>query len=106
MAIATTRAARPAPARRLPSWRAAAVPTRTGDTEAASVAGRAASHQTLAGVRPLGPLGKLGEVGWALVDVCVTSLLGLLAHVVEERGITGQLLDARQAIVGGVHAGL
>src|SRR5438067_1019598 len=103
MAIATTSAARPGSSRAPPSCTATAVPTRTGDTLAASVAGRAASHQMRPGLRALR---EPGEVRLALVDVGVAALLRLLAHVVEERGITGQLLDARQPVVGGVHAAL
>src|SRR3981081_3014083 len=87
----------------MPSWTAAAVPARTGDTDAASVAGRAASHQTRAG---LGPPGEAGEVRPALLDVRVTALLRLLAQVVQQRRVAGELLDAGQAVVGGVHAGL
>src|SRR5438270_5236786 len=117
MAIATTRAPIPAPKRAPPPCTATAVPTSTGETEAARVAGRAASHQTRAGVRAgristtctrgvLGTLGELREVRLVLVDVGVATLLRLLAQVVEERGVAGQLLDARQPIVGGVQAGL
>src|SRR5215471_2073087 len=103
MAIATTSAPRPGSVRTAPSWTATAVPARTAETATASVAGRAAIHQTSAA---LGALGELGEVGLALLDVGVTALLRLLAQVVEQRGVAGQLLDAGQAVVRGVHPGL
>src|SRR3954447_25300611 len=49
-----------------------------------------------------GTLGELVEVGLALLEVGALALLRLLAHVVEERGIAGELLDAGEAIVGRV----
>src|SRR5438270_13951142 len=100
MATATTRAPRPGSTRTCPSWTATAVPARTGATDAASVAGRAASHQMLRAS------GEPAELGLALLDVGVTPLLGLLAEVVEQRGVARQLLDAGQPVVGGVHARL
>src|SRR5436309_2729038 len=89
----------------VPSVPASAVPTSTGATAAGSVRGRAATSQSLSGVRS-GALREPGEVGLALLDVCVTTLLGLLRHVEEEVGVVCQLLDAAQAVLGGVEAGL
>src|SRR5262249_20869411 len=43
------------------------------------------------------------KVWFALLDVGVTALLGLLAQVVEERRVPGQLLDAGQTVVRRVH---
>src|SRR5579864_4179271 len=114
MASPTTRAATPAHHRAPPSWTAIAVPARTGDTEAASVAGRTADHQTrgalMAGaaaiIEELRPLREFREVRLSLLDVSVATLLRLFAHVVEQRGVAGELLDAGQAVVGGVEAGL
>src|SRR5439155_4203818 len=115
MATPTTSASKPGPSLECPSWTATAVPSSTGDTDAASVAGREAIHQTWdfvgAGrappsVTPLGPAGEAREVRFALLDIGVSPLLRLLAHVVEEGGVAGQLLDAGQAVVGRVHARL
>src|SRR5579864_6376193 len=80
-----------------------AVPVRTGATDAASVAGRTADHQTRPG---LGTLGEPGEVGFAFLDVCVPAFLGLFAQVVEERRVARQLLDSGEAIVRRVEPGL
>src|SRR6266700_4403778 len=106
MATATTSAPRPGSVRTRPSWTATAVPARTGATEAASVAGRAADHQTRAarGAGRSGSLREPGEVGLALLDVGVTALLSLLAEVVQQRGVAGQLLDAGEPVVRRVHA--
>src|SRR5690348_668311 len=95
-------------------WTATAVPTRTGETEAASVAGRTADHQTrarlgtgaAATVIASGSFRKAGKVRLSLLDVGVASLLRLFAHVVEQGRVAGQLLDPGQPVVGGVHAGL
>src|SRR5439155_26567127 len=127
MAMATTRAPMPGSVRMRWSWAAMAAPASTGDTEAARVAGRVASHQTASALRlglpPLPPFGdpppwsggggsggevsgsfgESGEIGLSLLEVGVTAFLGLLAHVVEQRRVSGQLLDPRQAVVGGVH---
>src|SRR6059036_1208713 len=89
----------------VPSVPASEVPTSTGATAAGSVRGRAATSQSLSGVRS-GALRELGEVGLALLLVRVTSLLGLLRHVEEEVRVVCQLLDAAQAVLGGVEAGL
>src|SRR5689334_12918171 len=114
MPRATTRAARPAAGRAPPAWMAIAVPVSTGATDAASVAGRTADHQTRAALRRgtaatamrLRPLGELGEVGLSLLHVCVAPFLRLFAQVVEERRIARELLDAGQAVVGGVETRL
>src|SRR5256885_4884095 len=93
MAMATTSAPRPGSVRTCWSWTAMTVPASTGETEAASVAGRAANHHMRAGVgfrsaplRPLGApppasrggesgaLGGAGEVGFPLLDVGVTEI--------------------------------
>src|SRR5438105_11971659 len=103
MAMATTSAPRPGSVRMRWSWAAMAAPASTGETEAASVAGRAASHQTAKALRAFG---ESREVGLSLLEVGVTAFLGLLTHVVQQRRVSGQLLDARQAVVGGVHPGL
>src|SRR4051812_37324318 len=109
----TSNARRPAHQRAPPSWTAIAVPTRTGATEAARVAGRTADHQTWNGLRAgvatdiaSGPFGKLREVRRAFLNVGVATLLRFLAHVVKERRVARELLDAGEAVVGGVHAGL
>src|SRR5436305_8159939 len=46
------------------------------------------------------------EVRLALLHVRVPPLLGLLAHVEEEIGVVRELLDAGEAVLGGVEAGL
>src|SRR5436309_1260724 len=79
--------------------------TATGATAAGSVRGRAATSHSRSGVRS-GALREPGEVGLALLLVGVTSLLGLLRHVEEEVGVVRELLDAREAVLGGVEAGL
>src|SRR5437764_11988739 len=89
----------------VPSVPASAVPTSTGATAAGSVRGRAATSQSLSGVRS-GALREPGEGGLALLDVWVTTLLGLLRHVEEEVGVVGELLDAGEPVLRGVEAGL
>src|SRR6266545_4342124 len=112
MASATTSASRPAHHRAPPSCTAAAVPARTGATDAARVAGRTADHQTSDGRRvcaaviELRALGKLGEVRLAFLHVGVATFLRLVAHVVEERRVARELLDAGKPVVGGVEPGL
>src|SRR2546421_11250631 len=91
--------------RNVPSPMASDVPASTGATAAGSVRGRAATSQSLSGVRS-GALREPGEVGLALLLVGVTSLLGLLRHVEEEVRVVRELLDAREAVLGGVEAGL
>src|SRR5262252_2058176 len=96
----TTSAAMPAPKLAPPSWTATAVPASTAATEAASVAGLTADHQTLRA------LGELSEIGLPLLDVSVSALLRFLAHVVKERRVAGELLYAGQSVVRRVHARL
>src|SRR5947209_1197487 len=111
--MATTRAPMPAHHRAPPSWTAIAVPMSTGATDAARVAGRTADHHTLvalgavsvAAATALRALRELGEIGLSLLDVRVATLLRLVAHVIEERRVAGELLDAGEPVVGGVHAG-
>src|SRR3954466_9637955 len=108
-----------------PSEPARAVPTSTGATAAGSVRGREATSQSRSGLtappRCLGPrswgrrrrldlrsraLRELAEVGLALLAVGVASLLRLLRHVEEEVGVVRELLDAGEAVLGRVEAGL
>src|SRR5437764_4012118 len=81
------------------------VPTSTGATAAGRVRRRAAITQ-MRTAPTLSPLGKAGEVRRALLAVGVASLLCLLACVKEEVGVMRELLDAAQAVLGGVEAGL
>src|SRR5260370_42450493 len=96
----------------LPSWMATAVPASTGATEAASVAGRNADHQTRPGVSAgavaitSGSLWKLRKVRLPFLYVRVAAFLRLFAHVIEKRGVTRELLHARQPVVGRVEARL
>src|SRR5437899_10608010 len=101
MNSAPSSAARNANGSNVPSPNASEVPTSTGATAAGSVRTRAAMTQMRTALT-LGPLGKPGEVGRALLTVCIPSLLGLLAAVEQKVGVVGQLLDARQAVLGGV----
>src|SRR3954452_16764922 len=89
---------------------ASAVPTSTGAIAAGRVRIRAAISQMRI---PLGaataligrssrPPGELREVGFALLDVRPAALLGLLAHVEEEVGVVGELLNAAEAVLIGV----
>src|SRR5260370_13924990 len=93
-----------------PSWMATAVPASTGATEAASVAGRTADHQTLPGVRAgavattSGSLRELREVRFPFLHVRVAAFLRLFAHVVEKGRVARQLLDAGQPVIGSVEA--
>src|ERR1035438_4172679 len=99
------------------------VPTSTGATAAGSVRGRAAISQILIppGIdaaaeaaisatseptRPLGSPRELREVSRTLLQIGVPALLGLLAHVEEQVGVVGQLLNPGQAILVGVEARL
>src|SRR5215213_10164552 len=92
---------------------AAAVPTSTGATAAPNVRGRApCTHSDADVTRPpprnlrgrgsSGALGELVEVGLALLEVGALALLRFLTHVVEERRVAGELLDAGEAVVGRV----
>src|ERR1700745_875236 len=94
---------------------ASAVPTSTGAIAAGSVRIRAAISQMRT---PLGrvadrvavitsrPAGELREVRLALLEVGVTPLLGLLAHVEEQVRVVRQLLDPGQSVLVGVEARL
>src|SRR4029450_10510095 len=81
---------------------AAAVPTSTGAIAAGSVRGRAAISQILNS----GPFRIFGEVRRASPLVGVAALLTLLGHVEEQGRVVGELLDAGQAVLGGVEARL
>src|SRR5215212_2649823 len=84
----------------MPPPAAVAVPTSTGTTAAGRVRGRAPRTQRFMVaerlVRPSRSAGELREVRAALLDVGVAALLALLAHVEEQVGVVGQLLDAGQ----------
>src|SRR3954463_4336201 len=90
----------------VPSEPASAVPTSTGATAAGSVRGREATSQSRSGPGRLWSLGELAEVGSALLAVGVTALLRLFGCVEEEVGVVGELLDAGQAVLRSVEAGL
>src|SRR5215207_1191573 len=108
MARATTMAT-PARHQWMPPPAAVAVPTSTGTTAAGSVRGRAPRTQRFMAPAPWGrswTSRELREVGGPLLDVGVAALLALLAHVEEEVGVVGQLLDAGHAVLVGVEAGL
>src|SRR3954447_13508511 len=91
----------------VPSVPASAVPTSTGATAAGSVRGREATSQSRSGLKATSrALRELSEVWLSLLAVGVTALLRLLGHVEEEVGVVRELLDARQAVLGGVEAGL
>ncbi len=110
--------------RGLSGW-AAAVPTSTGTMAAGKVLGRAPrTHRligpggagTSTGTLPVltptrGPgvdrsraTGEAAEVGLAVLLEGVAALLAFLAHVEEHGGVTGELLEAGQSVVGGVQA--
>src|SRR5688500_12233325 len=104
MNSAPSSAATNAPARNWSSHTASAVPTRTGATAAGRVRTRAAITQMRTGES--GTARELREVRRALLLVGLAALLGLVGGVEEEVGVVGQLLDAAQAVLGGVEAGL
>src|SRR5262245_52753915 len=80
---------------------AAHVPTNTGAAETGSVRGRApATHLFI--VRRSWAMWEPVELGTALLEVRLLALLRFLGHVVEERGVTGELLDAGETVVGRV----
>src|SRR4051794_13134948 len=87
----------------VPSADATAVPTSTGTTAAGRVRGRAPATQRF--IR-LWPPRELGEIGFPLLAVRVAALLRFFAHVEEQVGVVGQLLDAGQPVLVGVEAGL
>src|SRR5215212_5961589 len=86
----------------VPSVPASAVPTSTGATAAGSVRGRAATSQSRSALTSSGALRELAEVGLALLAVGVASLLRLLRCIEEEVRVVGELLDARQPVLGRV----
>src|SRR4051795_119416 len=91
----------------VPSVHASAVPTSTGATAAGSVRGREATSQSLSGLKAaLRALRESSEVGLSLLAVGVTALLRLLGHVEEEVRVVRELLDAGEAVVRRVEAGL
>src|SRR3954467_2801146 len=115
MKTAPSSAATNAPARKVPSAMASAVPTSTGATPAGSVRGRAASSQILTGegrweiasaMRRSRPPRELREVRAALLLVGLAPLLGLVGAVEQEVGVVGQLLDAGVAVLVGVEGRL
>src|SRR5437773_9228868 len=65
-----------------------------------------ARRQRARGDSHLWTLRKFLEVGFPFLDIRVAPLLRLLTEVVKERGVTGELLDAREPIIGGVEARL
>src|SRR3954447_27047730 len=91
---------------KVPSVHASDVPTSTGATAAGSVRGREATSQSRSGLKASRALRELSEVGLSLLAVGVAPLLRLLGHVEEEVGVVRQLLDAGEAVLGGVEAGL
>src|ERR1700722_2481086 len=105
MKTAPNSAATNASGRKCPSPSAREVPTSTGATAAGSVRTRAAITQIRTALT-LGPLGEAREVRLALLAVCVSALLGLLAAVEQEVRVVRELLDPRQAVLGGVEARL
>src|SRR4051795_3720210 len=91
----------------VPSVHASAVPTSTGATAAGSVRGREATSQSRNGLKAASrALRESLEVGLSLFAVGVTALLRLLGHVEEEVGVVRELLDAGEAVVRRVEAGL
>src|SRR3954447_18071505 len=133
MKMLPTRAAKNAPTLMSSTcWTAAAVPTSTGAIAAGSVRVRAAMSHNLTrsllrfrslalqtsksrsfalasgggGVEWLWPPGVLAEIRLAALDVRVPPLLALLGHVEAQRRVVGELLQAGQAVLGGVEARL
>src|SRR3954465_8468978 len=91
----------------VPSVPASEVPTSTGATAAGSVRGRDATSQSRSGLKAASrALREPVEVGLSLLAVGVTALLRLLRHVEEEVGVVRELLEAGEAVLGGVEAGL
>src|SRR4051794_3264654 len=85
---------------------ASAVPTSTGATAAGSVRGREATSQSRSGLTRSRTLRELAEVRLALLAVGLTPLLRLLGRVEQEVGVVCELLDPREAVLGGVEARL
>src|SRR3954469_20635038 len=91
---------------KVPSVPARDVPTSTGATAAGSVRGRDATSQSRSGLKAASrALRESLEVGLSLLAVGVTALLRLLRHVEEEVGVVRELLEAGEAVLGGVEAG-
>src|SRR5271165_86358 len=88
-----------------PAPSASEVPTSTGATAAGSVRTRAAITQMRTALK-LGPLGEAGEVRTALLPVGVAPLPCLLAAVEQQVCVVRELLNAAQAVLGRVEAGL
>src|ERR1700744_1876896 len=124
MKIAPTSAAMKRSGRKTCCQPASAGPTNTGATPAGSVRGRAAISQICS---PPGAadgvatsvaiaclvtgadsraVGEAREVRSALLQIRLATLGSLIAHVVEEVGVVGQLLNPRQSVLVGVEAGL
>src|SRR3954449_2309467 len=101
MKIAPSSAATKPPTRRSVRVMPSAVPTSTGAMAAGSVRGRAAMSQIRTAPALRSPR-ELREVGAALLDVGVAALLGLVAHVEQQRRVAGELLAPRQPVLGGV----
>src|SRR5947208_11660216 len=106
MSIAPSSAATKARGWKCPAPSASAVPTSTGATDAGSVRTRAAITQMRRALVRSGTPGEAGEVRRALLLVGVAALLGLRAFVEEQVRIVRQLLDAREAVLGGVETRL
>src|SRR4051794_32861128 len=106
MKIEPTSAATKAPQR---TWStastAAAVPTSTGAIAAGRVRGRAAINQ-MRGFKVSRTFGELREVRGLAALPGVAPLLALLGHVEEQRRVVGELLEARDPVLGGVEARL
>src|SRR2546430_4456324 len=86
---------------------ASAVPRGTGAIAAGSVRGRAATSHSLSELRTDSrTLREPVEVRLALLEVGVAPLLRLLRHVEEEVRVVRELLDAREAVLSRVEAGL
>src|SRR4051794_34857091 len=98
--------------RNVPSPIASEVPTSTGATAAGKVRGRAASSQSLTGLKS-GARSCRSRAPWELVvlrtpllAVGVAPLLRLLGAVEEKVRVVRELLDARQPVLVGVEARL
>src|SRR3954447_23072500 len=92
---------------KVPSVPARDVPTSTGATAAGSVRGRDATSQSRSGLKAASrALREPVEVRLSLFAVGVTALLRLLRHVEEEVGVVRELLEAGEAVLRGVEAGL
>src|SRR4051794_34249602 len=92
------------------SYTAAEVPTSTGAIAAGRVRTRAAITQIRSGLMSPAPASRalrgLAEVRLAALLVGVAPLLALLGHVEEKRRVVGELLEAGDAVLVGVEAGL